>query len=332
MSLLPFPNPSDAFKQIAKDAVGKAVGRESNRPQNPPSTSPEVTSNREGVKPPQVPKAPSLGAFAGVVKRKSVSRQSHFYTCMYPPRTMEGLYSGKDLEEISLYIEQAALPELAIIVNPNFATGLGIEMPVDKSYSETMMTFVCDQEMRLKSFFDRWIASIMQSQNGVFSYYDDYTVAELPLVITDAALRPVYMVVFYNAYPKLVNDVYLASNARDYNRVQVKFSYSHWRSFQITQPEQATNVSNIVPGSIREFANKFGIDFNFDIPGIDQIGLGNILDVAFAKDKKAALKRQGKSILGEIAKPYRERIMEQIPGVLRPLGGSVVGQVTKGWL
>ena len=294
----------------------------------------QVTPLNGQKSPPTIPKSPKLSKFISTVKNRSVSRQSHFYTVLPIPNSQTGWANANMMEEISLYIEQAALPELAIATMPSFANGLAVEMPYDKAFGSTVWTFVCDQNMVIKSFFDRWINSTMQTYNGVFSYRDNYVVPELPLVITDAALNPVYMVVLYEAYPKLINDVYLASSERDYNRVQVQFTYSHWRSYLIQPtPQNVKKASSLVPGSIREFASKFGIDFNFDsIPGIDQIGLGNVLDVLGAKDKKSALKKQGKGILSEFAKPYKEKVMDLLPGQVKQLGGSALGKFTKGWL
>ena len=287
---------------------------------------------------PQIPPAPKLATFIEKLKTNSVSRQSHFYTSFTIPTSMGKSMIGKEkvqahVETVNLYIEQTSLPELALATVANPATGVNTEMPYEKMFGQVTMTFVCDQRMTVKSFFDRWIFSTMQTAGGVFEYYDKYRVKELPIVITDANLNPVYMVVLYNAYPKLVNDVYLASNGRDYNRVQVQFSYSQWRSFTIEQTPQTLAKSNsIVPGVIKQIAGMLGISANFDsIPGIDQIGVGNVLEmigkIGTPGGVKGALLKQGAGILSEMGKSAREKIMEALPGSVRQVGGSAMGQV-----
>lgn len=315
------------------------------------SQPPTVTSEVIGENPPDLPRAPRMGDFVDMVRRKSISRQSHFYTSIFPPNTLIDDYSDPEtIEQISLYIEQASLPEMAIITMQTHATGIGIDIPYDKSFGQTVMTFVCDQDMVIKSFFDRWIMSIMNTPNGVFEYYDDYVIPELPVVVTDAALNPVYMVVFHNAYPKLINDMYLSSNSRDVNRIQVQFAYSQWRSYSIvsTSENSQSQISGIVPDQIREYGNaysdtgygvgngygenRYGTRSNYrKVPGIDQIALGTMLSVLGSNDKGTAAKRQSKGILREMSKPYKQRIMEMIPGSVRPLAGSVISQSSKGW-
>lgn len=180
-----------------------------------------------------------LNTFIQTIKNNGVAKPSHFMVDFaLPPFMMgDGSVEQSTLSMVKLFCEGAAFPEMALATATIKDFGVNREVVYDKMYGQLPLTFICDQGMYIKQFFDAWIQSIAPYRGGLFTYPDRYTAKTLTIYQLDAAKRPVYGVTFHNIYPKIVNDVQLSASAKDYNRFQVMFTYERWESYLGTQPE-----------------------------------------------------------------------------------------------
>jgi len=183
----------------------------------------------------------SFNQFVSHIKNSGLAKQSHYVVEMIPPPFM----ATSDLSlvaKIPFYCEQTSFPEFALLTQTVKDAGLNREVVYDKAYGNVNMTFICDQEMLIKKFFDTWMEKIVVSKGGVFAYPDDYTVPSLTIGQLSQADNTVYIVELQNVYPKLVNDIQLSAQSRSYSNFIVSFTYSSWSSYSIAIPDALTEV------------------------------------------------------------------------------------------
>ncbi len=183
----------------------------------------------------------TLSKFAAELNNRGLAKQSHFMIEIVPPP----FYSTPvDETFIPLYCEQAQFPQINMATATIKDNGLNREAVYDKSYGNTSMMFACDQNMIIKSFFDRWLLGIVMSNGGVFAYPVEYTAPWINVHQLNENMDIVYSVRFFNCYPKTVNDIILSADSRGYNRFQVAFAYEKWESnTTIMTPEYMRNVN-----------------------------------------------------------------------------------------
>lgn len=135
-------------------------------------------------------------------------------------------------------------PEFALATDTVVDRGVNREVVYDKSYGNVTMTFTCDQEMLIKKFFDEWVQFAVQDNGGRFTYPDRYIADNIDLYQLNAAKDAAYAVVLKRVYPKVVNDIYVASNATTPSSFSVQFTYESWTSYQIPQETEVEITVN----------------------------------------------------------------------------------------
>lgn len=305
-------------------------------------------------------KSPKLGDFATRLKTDSISKPSRYFVEIPPPPIiMAKMPKPSDIELIGLYCEHTQFPEFALATQTSGATGTLIEMPYEKMYGPVMMSFICDRDMIVKSFFDEWTQATVNAIGGVFNYYSDYVSPEIVIYQYDENSDATYAVSLFNAYPKIVNDVPLGNNmVNDYSHCMVQFTYEHWISYRIENTR--SSISNLYPADLA--ASKYGylkgtsrssgkiaeqlaisatqeiIPSRSLIPGIDVLqkvtGISNVMD-AVSKMKnpkllKDSILRSAGSFAFENMKPFTQRALESLPKTIRQIGGSAIGKAMGG--
>lgn len=177
----------------------------------------------------------SITKFSSELKARGIAKQSHYLVEIMPPPFY---YTPVDESFIPLFCEQTQMPEMALATDSIKDNGITRESVYDKMYGTITMSFICDQNMIIKSFFDRWIQGIVMSSGGVFAYPKEYTVPWINIHQLNEKLDIIYSVKLINCYPKVVNDIILTNNSKDYNRFQVVFVYEKWESETKIMSEQ----------------------------------------------------------------------------------------------
>lgn len=158
--------------------------------------------------------------------RKDLSRPSKFDVNIPVPLTLlPYVKSAKSLnyrcENASLPGRQLATTELKIGSNP-------VEKyPYLTTFTDLQLTFMVDDDMSQKVFFDAWLNFINPTYNYNFRYKGDYAT-----VITvnqyDVTNKISYSCNLYDAYPISVEALDLDWAADGYHKLRVTFAYTYW--------------------------------------------------------------------------------------------------------
>ena len=104
-------------------------------------------------------------------------------------------------------------------------------VPIKSEYRDMRVTFVADNRMRQKTFFDAWLNYINPKENKYdFRYRDDYIGEIEVLHISEDGSKPSYGIKLYEAFPVAINDIQSSWAEQEPVRFDVVFSYRYWRS------------------------------------------------------------------------------------------------------
>lgn len=163
--------------------------------------------------------------FVSEIKTRGLAKQNSFVVEITPPPFLMG---DADIGVIPLFCESVTFPEKALLTSSIKDDGLTREVVYDKAFGQVVMTFICDQQMVIKSFFDDWVSIPIQHDGGFFAYPKTYKSEKIGITQVDAQRKEVYSNYLINAYPKVVNDIMASAQARDFHRFQVVFTYDKW--------------------------------------------------------------------------------------------------------
>lgn len=112
--------------------------------------------------------------------------------------------------------------------------GPGQKMPVQSSYDDISLSFVCRAQSFERQFFDDWMSLINPTNTWDFNYKDDYRanidVYQFPEAPTNGSdvLDAQYRITCHDAYPLNVNAQPLSWMDDNIQRLVVTFTYSYW--------------------------------------------------------------------------------------------------------
>jgi hypothetical protein len=119
--------------------------------------------------------------------------------------------------------------------------------PVEKfpyltTYNDMDLTFIVDDDMKQKVFFDQWLELINPSLNFNYQYKQNYAT-----IITvnqyDVTNKLSYSVDLYDAYPISINQLDLDWSSDGYHKLAVTFAYTRW---------QNNSVQNLVQNILQQ--------------------------------------------------------------------------------
>lgn len=106
--------------------------------------------------------------------------------------------------------------------------------PVEKypylsTFNDIDLTFIVDDDMNQKVFFDAWLNYINPQYNYNFRYKGDYST---PITITqyDVTNQVSYSINLYDAYPVSMNQLDLDWSADGHHKLTVTFAYTYWQN------------------------------------------------------------------------------------------------------
>lgn len=106
--------------------------------------------------------------------------------------------------------------------------------PVEKypyltTFNDIDLTFIVDDDMNQKVFFDAWLNFINPQYNYNFRYKGDYAT---PITINqyDVTNQISYSVNLYDAYPVSINQLDLDWSSDGYHKLVVTFAYTYWQN------------------------------------------------------------------------------------------------------
>jgi hypothetical protein len=109
--------------------------------------------------------------------------------------------------------------------------------PVEKypnltTYNDIDLTFIVDDDMSQKVFFDAWMNFINPTYNYNFRYKGDYATA-ITINQYDVTNKLSYSVNLYDAYPVSMNQLDLDWSSDGTHKLVVTFAYTYWQNNSI---------------------------------------------------------------------------------------------------
>lgn len=130
-------------------------------------------------------------------------------------------------EQIAFLAEVAELPGRQIATTPQMIYGVQRKMPYGVVYDDLNITFICTNNMLIRSVFDQWHSIITDPTNNYFNYYDTY-VGSLEIQKLDERNSTRYRILLEEVYPVLISSQELNSGTvNEYLRLDKKNDTSY---------------------------------------------------------------------------------------------------------
>lgn len=174
-----------------------------------------------------------LSEFLSTIKNTELSRTNRFEVMFVTPSSIK----SADNKLVSLFCEISNLPGLAITTKGQRIYGPAYQRPVSLEYGGEAinMTFYVDRDFKVKSFFDKWMFSIVNPNNYNVAY-DDSIIPGGTKYTTDITINQLdqnnnikYSVKLVEAFPKVITmmDLNMAST-NQVHKLNVTFGYRKW--------------------------------------------------------------------------------------------------------
>ena len=159
--------------------------------------------------------------------RKDLSRPHKFDVNIPIPLTL--IPYIKSAKSLTYRCENANLPGRTFATAEQKTYGPIEKYPYLNTYTDIDMTFIVDDDMTQKIFFDAWLNYINPLYNNNMRYKGDYST-----VITvnqyDVTNQISYSVNLYDAYPISMNQMDLDWSSDGYHKLNVTFAYTYWQN------------------------------------------------------------------------------------------------------
>ena len=185
--------------------------------------------------------------------KKDLARTNRFDVAIPVPLTMIPYVSSA--KALNYRCESANLPGRTFATTEQRTYGPVEKFPYLNTYTDIDMTFIVDDDMSQKVFFDAWLNYINPLYNYNYRYKSDYsTVITVNQYDVTGALS--YSVNLYDAYPISMNQMDLDWAGEGYHKLSVTFAYTYWQnnSVQALGMELVDAgieaVSSLIPGGL----------------------------------------------------------------------------------
>jgi hypothetical protein len=179
----------------------------------------------------------NINDFISHLKKKGVAKTSKFKVFIYPPLDADdGPFSSDFARDFEFSCESVEFPGRTLTTNDTRIYGASFKTPFGTDYAEVNMTFLCNEKLEEKQFFDKWINYINPIATYDFKYKDEYA-SEITIIQYNEMNKPTYACKLVDAFPISVSP--LSSNWSDDNihRVQVAITYRDWNIVNIANDE-----------------------------------------------------------------------------------------------
>lgn len=125
--------------------------------------------------------------------------------------------------------ETAELPGRTFATMEQKTYGPVEKFPYLTTYNDIDLTFIIDDNMETKVFFDAWLNYINPTYNYDFKYKESYATT-ITVNQYDVRNKPSYSVDLIEAYPISINQLSLDWNSDSIHKLTVTFAYTSWRN------------------------------------------------------------------------------------------------------
>lgn len=148
--------------------------------------------------------------------------------------------------------EHASLPGRTLATTEQKTYGPIEKFPYLTTYTDLDLTFIIDDDMSQKVFFDAWLNYINPTYNYNIRYKSDYATT-VTITQFDVTNQPSYSINLYDAYPISLNQLDLDWAGDGYHKLNVTFAYTRWNNNSI----QAFGME-LLDAGIGNVADAFG--------------------------------------------------------------------------
>ena len=176
----------------------------------------------------------SLQQFKSEVNRRGLAKPNRFEIAIYMPTPV-----GTNTQLVSMFCESTNLPQQTISVKQQRIYGPAYQRPfgIDYGGDGISMTFLLDREMKIKTFFDDWMKSIINPQE-YYAYYENEYASTIYIDQLDEKDNATYSVKLENAFPRSISMLELNNTAQNQvHKLNVTFAYRRWIPMDIKSKE-----------------------------------------------------------------------------------------------
>ena len=159
---------------------------------------------------------------------KDLARPNKFDVVINTPLVLTQ-YIG-DVKNLTYRCENAQLPGRTFATMEQKIGSNPIEKyPYLTTYNDIDLTFIVDDDMKQKIFFDSWFELINPTYNFNYQYKSNYATT---IVINqyDVQNQLTYSVTLFDAYPISMNQMDLDWASDGYHKLSVTFAYTYWQN------------------------------------------------------------------------------------------------------
>lgn len=138
----------------------------------------------------------------------------------------------KYARELSYRCELAQLPGRSLATLEQRTYGPIEKHPYMSTYNDIDLTFIVEDGMEQKMFFDAWLNYINPTYNNNLRYKDSYAI-NLGINQYNLQNELTYSVNLYEAYPVSMNQLDLDWNGEGYHKLTVTFAYTYWKNITL---------------------------------------------------------------------------------------------------
>ena len=158
-----------------------------------------------------------------------VAKPSRFEVTIGAPFGGPKTYNDISSDKLILRCETAELPSRTYATaEQKFGSNPIEKFPYQVQFNDLNLTFIVDDDMLAKYFFDGWLEAVIPSSNYNPSYKDTYS-CTINIRQYNKYHEESYGVDLFEAYPISVNQLDLDWSAEGHHKLTVVFAYTSWQ-------------------------------------------------------------------------------------------------------
>lgn len=201
----------------------------------------------------------TLRNFKSEVLSRGLSKPNRFEIVITVPSGLSDAFSPKEGKLVSLFCETTNLPPQFIGVRQQRIYGPAYQRPYAVEYGGEgiTMTFLIDQQMDVKAFFDAWVSKIVDPFQYFVYYPSTYIANTIEIHQLNDKNQYEYSIYLEDAFPRSVSLVELNNAAQNQvNRLNVTFAYRRWApGHRLTSRMTYPVTINTAQGTYRRFGD-----------------------------------------------------------------------------
>ena len=135
----------------------------------------------------------------------------------------------KSARALTYRCENAQLPGRTFATTEQRTYGPVEKHPYLTTYNDIDLTFIVDDDMQQRLFFDAWLNYINPTYNYNLRYKENYATT-LTINQYGVSNELTYSINLFDAYPISMNQLDLDWNTEGYHKISVTFAYTYWKN------------------------------------------------------------------------------------------------------